>query len=226
MVEFTIATERFELGQMISEKSGLDAELERIIPTEECVIPYVWVTGPPLQLDELQETLRQSDEVSSFTALDELVVNGTDKRQQLFRINWVLPELDIIRGIINADGAILEGQNTDGYWLLRFRFSDHEQVAQFYQYLTDENITDFQIDSIYELEARSERGKVFDLTPEQREAITLAAQRGYFSTPRKVTLTELGDELDISEQAFSQRLRRATEEVIHSALNIPHIEIE
>jgi predicted DNA binding protein len=105
--------------------------------------------------------------------------------------------------------------------MLRFRFPDHEHVATFYQYLTDEQVTDFRIESIYELQSRAERDNRFDLTAEQREAITLAAQAGYFDTPREVTLSELGGELGISEQAFSQRLRAATEEVVLSALNMP-----
>ncbi len=224
MVEFTVSVDRFELGGLIAERDGLDAELERIIPTEHGVIPYVWVTGTQENLDTLAESLAQSETVSSVTVLDDLAVNGSEKTQRLFRIDWVLPELDIIKGIINADGVILEGQSLEDYWVIRFRFPDHEHVAEFYQYLADQEITDFQIDSIYELQARSERGDQFDLTADQREAITLAAQRGYFSTPREVTLSELGDELDITEQAFSQRLRAATEKIILSALNIPNIE--
>jgi hypothetical protein len=42
MVEFTVSVDRFELGGLIAERDGLDAELERIIPTEHGVIPYVW----------------------------------------------------------------------------------------------------------------------------------------------------------------------------------------
>lgn len=224
MVEFTISTDRFELGRIIAECGGLDAELERIVPTEESVIPYVWITGTPQMLDAVSDAFQESESVASVATLDDLVINGTGEHQRLFRVEWILPELDIIRGIINADGVILEGQSLKESWLLRFRFPDHEHVAEFYQNLSDETSTDFQINSISELESRSERGERFDLTPEQREAITLAAQRGYFSTPREVTLTELGEELGISEQAFSQRLRGATEEVVLSALNVPTVD--
>ena len=224
MVEFSISVDRFEPGRIIAERGGLEAELERIVPTENSVIPYVWATGDPERLEELTVRLEASEKVADVESLDELAVNGSQKKQQLFRIEWILSELDIIRGVINAEGVITEGQSMDGYWLLRFRFQDHDQVAAFYQHLADEGITEFRIGSIYELTSRSERGIQFDLTPEQREAITVAAQRGYFSTPREVTLTELGEEFGITEQAFSQRLRKATKKVVLSALNMPGIE--
>jgi predicted DNA binding protein len=214
VVEFSTAVERFELGRLIAESDGPQAELERLIPTEDGVIPYVWVTGSETELDELAESLTDSEKVASVESLDSLAVDGTGKQQQLFRIEWILPKLDIIRGIVDAEGIVLEGHSVDSHWLLRFRFPDHEHVAEFYQYLTDEQITEFRIECIYELQSRSERerGNRFDLTPEQREAITLAARKGYFETPRAVTLSELGSELGISEQAFSQRLRAATED--------------
>lgn len=46
------------------------------------------------------------------------------------------------------------------------------------------------------------------LTSKQREAVRLAFERGYFTVPREVSLTELADELEISRQAFTHRLQR------------------
>lgn len=106
----------------------------------------------------------------------------------------------------------------DGYWYLRFRFSDHQNVADFYQYLTDNGITDFDIHSIYELTSRSDRNGRDDLTDEQREALIAAARNGYFDVPRGVTLEDLGEELGVSQQAVSQRIRRAVRTVVFDAV--------
>lgn len=46
----------------------------------------------------------------------------------------------------------------------------------------------------------------------------LALKRGYFETPRRVSLSDLADELDVSKQAVSQRVRRATEQVLQEAV--------
>lgn len=47
------------------------------------------------------------------------------------------------------------------------------------------------------------------LTDAQAEALVLALDRGHFDVPRGVSLQELGEELGVSGQAVSQRLRRA-----------------
>jgi predicted DNA binding protein len=51
------------------------------------------------------------------------------------------------------------------------------------------------------------------LRSEQRETLELAVDRGYFETPREVTLDELADELDLPRSTVSYRLRRATAEL-------------
>ncbi len=221
LVEFQIATERFELGECVAQYEDLRVELERIVPLEDHAIPYIWVTGPSQTIDALTETLEESNAISSVTTLDRLEVNGSDWEQQLYSVEWVLDKLEIIKGIIIAKGVLMEGECVNNYWTLRLQFPDHDNVAEFYQYLADNDITDFSIQSVFELQSRSERTQQYDLTSDQREAITLAAQQGYFDTPRRVTLDELGEELGISEQAISQRIRRANKKIIFSALKYP-----
>jgi hypothetical protein len=221
LVEFSIAAERFKLGHFIERHEGLTAELERVVPIDGEVIPYVWVSGPRETLDRLTASLAESAFTSSVEILDELAIEDSDDSNLLYRIGWKLDELDIIKGIVTADGTILEGESTDSYWLLRFRFDDHSCVAEFYQYLADNEITDFTIERIYELTKRSERRGTFELTPEQQRALTLAAQLGYFDTPRETTLSEIGEELGITQQATSERIRRGVWHLVFSALNIP-----
>jgi hypothetical protein len=60
---------------------------------------------------------------------------------------------------------------------------------------------------------------MYDLTPAQREALAMAVDRGYFSSPREVSLSELATELSISKQAVSQRIRRANEKVLRGNLS-------
>lgn len=48
-----------------------------------------------------------------------------------------------------------------------------------------------------------------DIPPEQRTALELAVQRGYYETPRDVTLDELSASLDCPRSTLSYRLRRA-----------------
>ncbi len=52
------------------------------------------------------------------------------------------------------------------------------------------------------------------LPGEQEEILSLAVERGYFETPRAVTLEELADQLDVPRSTASYRLRRAVAAVV------------
>jgi predicted DNA binding protein len=49
---------------------------------------------------------------------------------------------------------------------------------------------------------------------DQRETLELAAERGYFETPREVTLDDIADELGVPRSTASYRLRRAVSELV------------
>lgn len=52
------------------------------------------------------------------------------------------------------------------------------------------------------------------LPNEQQETLALAVERGYFETPREVTLDDLAEQLDVPRSTVSYRLRRAVREVV------------
>jgi predicted DNA binding protein len=56
------------------------------------------------------------------------------------------------------------------------------------------------------------------LTPPQREILQVCLEQGYFDIPRQITLEEVADQLDISVQAVSTRLRRALETLLENTL--------
>jgi predicted DNA binding protein len=64
----------------------------------------------------------------------------------------------------------------------------------------------------------SDRPDDYGLTAPQRQALLLAAEYGYYDVPRNGTLTDIAGELDISEQAASQRLRRGTRALLESTI--------
>jgi predicted DNA binding protein len=74
------------------------------------------------------------------------------------------------------------------------------------------------IERSYTLTERSDVAQQFDLSNEQREALVLALQRGYYDTPSEVTLSDIADDLGISQQALSNRIRRGTKQVFEKIL--------
>lgn len=55
------------------------------------------------------------------------------------------------------------------------------------------------------------------LTSKQRDILCLGLDLGYFDVPRKATLGELSDVLDISNTAASQRIRRGLHDLVSDA---------
>lgn len=45
ILEFTIASEDFRLGQVLSGSLEMQFELERIVPTGNMMMPFIWATG-------------------------------------------------------------------------------------------------------------------------------------------------------------------------------------
>ncbi len=54
--------------------------------------------------------------------------------------------------------------------------------------------------------------------PEQQTVLEVAAERGYYETPREVTLDEIADELDLPRSTVSYRLRRAESQLVDGFL--------
>ena len=208
ILEFSVEPSEFVLGRALSGTADIELELERIVPTENDVMPFVWATGDELQ--SFEETVRESPDVDELIPLDRVGNSG------LYRIEWGEYDEDLMTGIAETEATVLEGR-ADGTWVFRLRFNNHDKLTQLYNYLTDHDIT-VHVERTYTLTEESDRGRRFGLSREQREALVLALQHGYFATPSEVTLEELAAELDISEQALSDRIRRGNEKVLRRVL--------
>lgn len=208
ILEFTIASEDFRLGRVLAGPSEMQFELERIVPTGLMVMPFVWVTGGDHAAFE--ENVRTNPLVKELLVLDKLGDSG------LYRIEWEESPTNLIEAIAAADATVLEARgNVD--WVFRLRFNDHDKLSQFHNFVIDQGMP-LHIDRTYTLSEATDRGHRFDLTQDQREALLLALHRGYFATPREVGLADLADDLGITRQALSNRIRRANEKVLRGAL--------
>lgn len=208
ILEFAVDGEEFTLGRVLSGPPVMRLELERIVPTGNAVMPFVWATGE--EFEAFEEKVRESPSVKELLALDKVGDSG------LYRIEWRDHPEDLIEAIAESDAAVLEARGKEN-WTFRLRFPDHDKLSLFHNYCTDHDVT-IRIDRTYTLTEETERGRQFDLSQEQREALVLALRRGYFATPSEVSLDELADELDISRQALSNRIRRGNEKVLRKSL--------
>ncbi|MFC4542805.1 bacterio-opsin activator domain-containing protein [Halosolutus amylolyticus] len=208
ILEYTIENEEFTLGEVLSGPPHMRIELERIVPTGTSVVPFLWVTGDDFETFEQKVTAHEF--VDDILALDKV------EDSTLYRVRWRGRHNDLIQGITEADGTILEGY-ADDKWYFRLRFPDHDALSRFHNFCTDLGIS-IHIVRTYTETDRTESVKQFDLSQEQREALIVGLRMGYFDTPSEANLDELADELEISQQATSDRIRRGTKQVLTEAL--------
>ncbi|GAB3669774.1 helix-turn-helix domain-containing protein [Halopiger thermotolerans] len=208
IAEISIQADQFLLGQIIAEHDGLSVELERVVPAEKRIMPYIWGYGS--DLDTFAGAMDDSPNVESISVLDRY-----DDRA-LYKIVWEDPAEQLITGITDTNATILEA-HSDEEWTFRIRFEDHSGLAQFNRYCAEHDIT-YRLNRVSSLAERPPNGRDFDLTDAQHEALALAVERGYFKVPREVTYDELAAELDLSVQALSERVRRGADKVLRAAL--------
>ncbi|EFW93068.1 DNA binding domain-containing protein [Haladaptatus paucihalophilus DX253] len=58
-------------------------------------------------------------------------------------------------------------------------------------------------------------------TEQQHETLRSAMDRGYYEIPRRMTTTDLAEELGVSHQAVSERLRRGHRCLVEHGLPTP-----
>lgn len=98
---------------------------------------------------------------------------------------------------------------------LKMLFNDKETLRSFCDFCTD---LDFDIEphSIYQ---RSPEEIGLGLTPPQRDVLRAAHRLGYFEVPRNVTMAEIAQEVGVSQQAVSERMRRGLRHVVDAVVH-------
>jgi predicted DNA binding protein len=206
VAEFTIEADQFLLGRVLRAGGEMDIEIERVVPASKQVMPYVWVSGG--DRTAFEEAVRATDEVRELVHLD------TIGERSLYRIGWDETVESLIYGMVETNATILEAHGQDN-WLFRIRFNDHESLSAFSEYCQIHDIR-LNVRRVHNLTADELDNDPFGLTSEQREAIELAVEKGYFEVPRRATLSDLAEDLHVSQQAVSERLRRGTQKVMQS----------
>ncbi|QLD89468.1 helix-turn-helix domain-containing protein [Natronomonas salina] len=205
---FTVPSDQFPLGTIFEQLPGVTVELERIIPARDVVIPYFWVRGT--EVDDVEGAFSEHPGVKAIQFVDS--VDG----EHLLRVEWALDYDDVLTTLTETDVALIEAVGTNRQWTFDIRGENRRNIAAFQQRCRelDIPITLTKLHALTPIESATEAA----LTDTQQATLQLAYERGYFNTPRDVTMAELGEELGVSQQAVASRLRRGIETIIASTL--------
>ncbi len=207
---FTVPSDQFPLGTVFKQLPNVTVELERLIPTRDVVIPYFWVRGT--EVTDIESAFTEHPGVANIRLVDAVA------DEYLLRVEWALGHDDVLTVLTETEVPLITGTGTNQQWTFEIRGDNRTDIATFHQRCRELGIpiTLTELHALTSVESAAEA----TLTETQQEALILAYECGYFESPRQVTLEELGEELDISQQAVGSRLRGGINRVLGSTLSV------
>lgn len=158
--------------------------------------------------DRLESAL---DDLEHVNSIEPIV---TESAARLYHVTLVskldiLPEDADVMGLVNDIRIEPEGLYITGY------IADRAELVKTREFLEERGL-DMQVERLYE--AREERESA-PLTAEQREALSVAYEMGYFAVPSRATQADVAAELGITTASLSERLKRGQERLIEHHLD-------
>ena len=184
---------------------GTELEFERTAFGFDSGLHSLVVTGDDVAT--VTRSLRERPAIDGVTA-----TSDTETVLRL-RFDTTMPEL--LACIRETDGTVRSATATTDTWTFEVRFPSTDASSRFYTRYDDEThpITIRRLNH----QGTTDRRSNGQLTADQRDALARAVATGYFEVPRRTTLVELADELDISDTAVSQRIRRGMANVLQDS---------
>jgi predicted DNA binding protein len=207
VMEFWSPADEFPLGTVFENLPGVTVELERLVPRETSVIPYFWVRGA--SVTDIEASFESHPGVH-----DVHLVDSVDD-EYLLRAEWDREYVGVLSGLAETELAVLSGVGTAKGWTFEVRAEDRADIGSFRTYCQDNDVP-IEITAVHAL--LPIQGEGYELTDTQREALVLAHERGYFDSPRRASLEDVADELEISQQSLSSRLRRGQRRLVAATL--------
>ncbi|MFC6838038.1 helix-turn-helix domain-containing protein [Halomarina ordinaria] len=140
--------------------------------------------------------------------------------RRLYRVEQVDAgkERSVYPALVETGAIVQELTATHEGWCFQVLFPDHEALSRFHRACVDRDVA-FRLLNKFEQVGEPDAGYDFGLSEKQRRMLVRAAEAGYYRVPRRVDLSTVADEVGISHQAASERLRRAVDRLVrHTVL--------
>lgn len=129
--------------------------------------------------------------------------------RQLYRVQ-LSDDVDVLSYPVwvEAGASRLGATCQAGIWRNRMRFPDREAFATVRQWCAEHDLA-FRLYALYTATGQESDRNGNGLSAEQERTLRVAYEAGYYEIPQEATGAEIAAELGVSQQAVSERLRRA-----------------
>lgn len=208
IIELSLPADQFELGRILAIEEEGTITLESMVSLGKRAVPFFRLFDGATDVFE--------DAVGQSPAVNDIEVINVGDDETLYALDWEISDDSFFDGILGLDGHILEATGTSKTWMFEIRFPTHEALSDFQRHYSTNNIN-IDIEAIYN-PTKPDAGPWFGLSAEQRETLSRAVQEGFYSIPRQASTVDLAESFDISDQAVTERLRRAISRLVSNTL--------
>lgn len=197
--EVEVPASRVALADAFERAPNVAFRMDRVVGgVRERVMPFVWVSG--VDSESAPELLKSDRSVTDVRPL------GGDGDERLFEVTFDDGICRFAETIFQRGGVVMRASGEDGVWTFQLRFADHTDIGNVFD---DAFCRRYEatVTRLYSDQRSATSGTA--LTHKQRQAVAAAYELDYYTVPRSADLEEVGERLDVSRQAVSERLRRA-----------------
>lgn len=210
IAELSIPAHEFELGRILDIEGATTIELEEMVPLGETAVPFFSVHEGTR--DAFEERVRDHPSVESLQQV------STHDSEVFYSLNWRHERDLVFEGFLETRAHLLTATGHANRWNFELRFPDHDALSAFKQYCENAQIS-LEVQRIYN-PTKPGDAPWFGLTEVQRSTLMYAVEEGYYAIPREISTQELADEFGVSDQAVTERLRRATIALVENTLAV------
>ena len=134
-----------------------------------------------------------------------------------YRVRYGADALRFTPVLANLGGLVYDNRSDGRRWSFHVRFPSRAAFASFRNHCSENDVA-LELFRLYQADPTA-GGGALGLTAQQWETLTTAHEMGYFEVPRRTTQEELARRLNVSPSAVSQRIRRATNQLLAATLD-------
>lgn len=218
LTEVRFAHEDGALADTLSAFPDLTVSIVRETSTapDQNVFFFRFDDVPPERIRLVLENDRTVRDASPISAIDDHQLWGIEFTSETKLLG---PEVTKEGGFV-VDARSSPTRRTPRGWLERWFLPDHSGLHNIWQHAQAAGF-EFDVRSLsQQLQSGDAHIDSDPLTEQQRTALVMAYERGYFAEPRTTSLEELADSLDLSPSAVNGRLKRGLRALIGTTLII------
>jgi hypothetical protein len=223
VVRLEVPAGGFILEETLETVPDAEFAFENVVESgANAVLPLVWARTPERSAAELEAALADDSSVERASLL-----TGVDDRR-LYRMDWDDRAELLVRITAHSRATLLDLSGTADGWSLDLLYPSRDEVSDSLAFFESHDVS-FDVRSIRDVDGDREAGnapdadgagtlKNYGLSEKQAAALEVACERGYFEVPREMVMKDLADEVDVSHQALSERLRRGCKSLLENTV--------